>query len=677
MKRHLLFILVALLPVVARAYTPGDYYTLPGYDFKIDGIFYKFSTSSEDEVLVSYELLKYVSYWNQNGEFNESIDYISDYSGDVVIPESVTYNDKTYRVTSIGDNAFYGCRGMTSITIPESINSIGRSAFRSCTGLSFITIPSSVKLIIVYAFEDCSGLKDIYCNATEVPTVRYGAFDSCPISSIIVHVPEGSEDLYRETEPWSDFGSIVPMTVEINETSFPDSWFRNWMLNETVGTDGVLTNEEMASVKEICFDSTMNDQCGTIESLKGIEYFTELTKLQCGGLMLRELDMSRNTRLRELVCHDNELLTKLDVSNRTALKILDCHNNPNLAEINISGTKNLTSLNVSGCSALTSLDCTNRKLTELDVSGCTALQELDCSGNVLTSLDVSGCTELIKLQYWKNKIKAPEMEDLIESLPVTNTGRLYAIYNRGGNHDQNVMTTLQVAAAQAKGWVVRSYNHPNMEDYVGSEPTEIVSFTEGQMATIILPRAPKAEWGRYYRLDRCEDNYIVFVEEQQPQAHTPYIIVPNKDFCVDIGAQNLAGLSNEGVSIEGVSFIGSYVHQEFFGVHEDYYIDLIDTTEDCHSDTRWVTVIGALRAYLQVNWDNPINTDGMAGSNKKKEVVLLDEGDGIGGPSPDPSLYGGEIYNLAGQCVTPHRGGDGRGLPRGIYIVDGKKVAIK
>lgn len=43
-------------------------------------------------------------------------------------------------------------------------------------------------------------------------------------------------------------------------------------------------------------------------------------------------------------------------------------------------------------------------------------------------------------------------------------------------------------------------------------------------------------------------------------------------------------------------------------------------------------------------------------------------------PTPDPSLYGGEIYNLAGQRITPHRGGDGRGLQKGIYIVNGKKI---
>ena len=55
--------------------------------------------------------------------------YDNEYSGDIVIPESVTYNGKTYSVTSIDGTAFYKCSGLTSVTIPNSVASIGSSAF--------------------------------------------------------------------------------------------------------------------------------------------------------------------------------------------------------------------------------------------------------------------------------------------------------------------------------------------------------------------------------------------------------------------------------------------------------------------------------------------------------------------------------------------------------------------
>ena len=78
------------------------------------------------------------------------------YSGDIVIPESITYNGSKYSVTSIGEMAFDGCRGLTSITIPNSVTSIGDFAFSYCYGLTSVTIPNSVTSIGESAFEGCN-----------------------------------------------------------------------------------------------------------------------------------------------------------------------------------------------------------------------------------------------------------------------------------------------------------------------------------------------------------------------------------------------------------------------------------------------------------------------------------------------------------------------------------------
>ena len=76
-------------------------------------------TNNYTELAVSYRGSTFSSYSNE-------------YTGKVVIPEFVTYNGKTYPVTSIGESAFSGCTGLTSITIPNSVTSIGGSAFYKC-----------------------------------------------------------------------------------------------------------------------------------------------------------------------------------------------------------------------------------------------------------------------------------------------------------------------------------------------------------------------------------------------------------------------------------------------------------------------------------------------------------------------------------------------------------------
>ena len=100
--------------------------------------------------------------------------YIDNGSKTVTIPSTID----GYKVTEIGDDAFEGCTGLTSVTIPSSVKRIKYYAFEGCTGLTSVTIPSSVTEIGDSAFAGCTGLKSVTIpnSVTEIGNI---AFEGC------------------------------------------------------------------------------------------------------------------------------------------------------------------------------------------------------------------------------------------------------------------------------------------------------------------------------------------------------------------------------------------------------------------------------------------------------------------------------------------------------------------
>ena len=270
--------------------------------------------------------------------------------------------------------------------------------------------------------------------------------------------------------------------------NFPDENFRSYVsTNFDKNGDGWLLPSEIAAVKSI----DLSDK--SIRSLKGIEYFTALTYLECNFKQLTELDVSKNTALAYMYCRYDQLAS-LDVSNNTALKYLICEDNQ------------LTTLDVSNNAALLHLSCSDNQLTTLDVSKNTALTELGCADNQLTTLDVSKNTELTKLYCYKNQIRGQGMTDLVNSLPDRRSasveGQLYVYKDE--TPAGNLMTPKQVEVATSKNWSVFRHDADNYKwvAYEG-EPADGIEISEEN-----FPDENFREYVGSKTIDKDEDGYL-------------------------------------------------------------------------------------------------------------------------------------------------------------------------
>ena len=235
--------------------------------------------------------------------------------------------------------------------------------------------------------------------------------------------------------------------IAINEKNFPDQNFRDYVAGQwDKNGDKYFSPSEIAKATWISCDNR------EIDSLEGIQFFTEIWLLECYYNNLKTIDLSNNKKLSYINCHHNQL-KELDVSGLPLLKTFYCGHNE-LPSINVSKNEqledfdcqdnHLDTLNVSQNKELVKLSCGDNNLTEVDVSenkklkelwcyrdslsnldlgNQTELEVLSCGGNPLSVLDVSANTKLKKLYVSKTnltKLDVSANKDL-EDLYVSNT----------------------------------------------------------------------------------------------------------------------------------------------------------------------------------------------------------------------------------------------------------------
>ena len=220
--------------------------------------------------------------------------------------------------------------------------------------------------------------------------------------------------------PFSAFAAAQTY-VPLNDKCFPDETFRKYLEQFDKDGDGYLNDTER-SIGDL--DVTSQH----IANLKGIEYFTNLTRLYCKDNKLTKLDLSGNAKLQQVYCSSNKL-EQLNLSGNSQMRIVECYDNENLTTLDVSSNpylkilrcsnNNLSELDLSHNPDLEILNCNNNKLSELDLSNNKKLEKLYCANNLLKKLDVSNRPSLEEAICNDNQLVR---------LDINNNGKMSALY---------------------------------------------------------------------------------------------------------------------------------------------------------------------------------------------------------------------------------------------------------
>ena len=262
--KHLFFTLFSLMVCTM----------LRAYDAKIDGIYYNISGN---KATVTFRDAWYNSY-----------------KGNLVIPTSVSYNGKTYSVTSIGELAISNCTSLNSITIPESVTTIEKNAFYWCPSLTSIHIPGSVKSIGNSAFYHCTGLTSVTisdgltsidglafleCNAlasitipNSVKKIGGSAFRGCSSLTSIV-IPEGVKSIGDQT--FQDCLRLSYVTIPESVTRIGCAAFK-----DCISLTSITIPESVTSILEDAFSGCTHLSAITLNCPNVGSWFANLKSLK-------------------------------------------------------------------------------------------------------------------------------------------------------------------------------------------------------------------------------------------------------------------------------------------------------------------------------------------------------------------------------------------------------------
>lgn len=317
------------------------------------------------------------------------------YSGIVDIPESITYEGAKYNVVTIGKAAFSGCKGLTSITIPNSVTTIEEGAFSGCEGLNTINIPNSVTSIKDLAFQACTNLKSIYIG-DGVKTIGAKAFFNCDnlkdvyITNLKTWCQIKYKSDYRQisanSNPLSKNGHLYLNGIEIKDLIIPDD---AGLIEEYAfyGCSSFITVKIPKDVTSI--GSNSFGSCKSLEELQvenGVQSIDEGAFSNCSRLSSAYIPNSVKYIGKEAFSGCQSLIDFTIPSYITSVEVGVFRNCKSLRNVTIpNSVERIGGSSFENCTSITTLIIPN-SVTSIESSfiGCTSLEFIYLPNSLLT-----------------------------------------------------------------------------------------------------------------------------------------------------------------------------------------------------------------------------------------------------------------------------------------------------
>ena len=352
------FILLTLAGVAASAQT-----------FEVDGINYNVLSEAEGTVEVTS----------------------GDYSGDVVIPASVAYNDREYAVTTVGDHAFHTCFDLTSVEIP-TVTAIGDWAFGYCDKLASVSMPA-VTTIGDYAFIACYALTSV--EIPSVITIGNAAFNMCSALTS-VSMPEVTTIGY---DAFLDCSALISVSMPAVTTIGNGCFFGcSSLTSVSIPASCTLIGNGVFLYCSALEEITVDDGNMYYSSLDGVLYDKNKETILCCPCNKVPIDMPTTvTAIGDYAFCENNSLASVSMPSVTTIGYAAFFNCSSLTSIEMPSVTKIGSEAFSFCSALSSVSMPLvETLSNYAFNTCQALTSVYIPASC-TSIDFNpfaGCTAL-------------------------------------------------------------------------------------------------------------------------------------------------------------------------------------------------------------------------------------------------------------------------------------------